>query len=71
MTGFAALVQGRRFADEARAFIDAVGMTPHDACCRQGTLPHEVYTYALFLDAWDVWLFSEEAEMLGSDEATD
>ena len=54
--------RGRRFSDEAREFIHTYGMTPHDACCRQGSLPAEVYERALFLDAWDVWLFTEEAE---------
>ncbi len=58
-------ITGRSYKAESAAFVAAYGCTPRDATrtpeARAAFSP-EVVELALFLDAWDVWLFSEEAE---------
>lgn len=45
----------------AQEFISAHGMTPMDAVAEPAGLAADVLARAQFLDAWDVWLFSDEA----------
>lgn len=63
-------VVGRSYAHESEAFVLTYGCTPRDVVRTEEGEAEFVAefgvtaaTYALFLDCWDVWLFSEEAQM--------
>ncbi len=55
-------IEGRSYEAESDAFIQAYGCTPRDVTRSPADFSDEVVSVAEFLDAWDVWLFSEEAE---------
>lgn len=57
-------IEGRSYEAESSAFVAAYGCTPRDATRTpeaRASFSPEVVELALFLDAWDVWLFSEES----------
>lgn len=70
MTFDPSLVEGRSYAHESDTFVLTYGCTPRDVVRTAAGEAEFVdqfgvtaATYALFLDCWDVWLYSEEAEM--------
>jgi hypothetical protein len=49
------------YQQAAQSFVDEHGFTPLDAVRSPDGLPADVLARAQFLDAWDLWLFSDDA----------
>ena len=53
-------VTDRSYTAETDAFMQEHGVTPRDVTRHPDSYPARVLDLARFLDAWDVWLYSEE-----------
>lgn len=50
------------YQQAAQAFIADHGCTPMDVMRAPSEFPFETQARAAYLDAWDIWLFAQEAD---------
>ena len=59
-------VEGLDYQEASTAFLREVGCSPRDVIrdAHEGDYEHppEIIARARFLDAWDVWLFTEDSD---------